>query len=148
MGQLCRGCLRVGVRGKPQSGTNRHSSSRPTTSVEKTLTPGPASFLEMLSSSGCPQVKSTQYFQTIRRRPDRAVIRDEWIKHVVDYPVKETIQQDGRIRRWAPIAEMDDRYLRVILLADRETVHMLSLIGRSSHEDSIFPGFRHALYRI
>ena len=33
------------------------------------------------------------------------------------------IQKDGRIRRWAPIAEMDGRYLRVILLPDRETVH-------------------------
>jgi len=29
----------------------------------------------------------------------------------------------GRIRRWAAIAEMDGRYLRVILLADGETVH-------------------------
>jgi hypothetical protein len=41
----------------------------------------------------------------------------------MDHPVRETIQQDGRIRRWAPIAEMDGRYLRVILLADGETVH-------------------------
>ena len=38
-------------------------------------------------------------------------------------PVKETIQQDGRIRRWAPIAEMDGKFLRVILLPDGETVH-------------------------
>jgi len=33
------------------------------------------------------------------------------------------IQQDGRIRRWAQIDEMDGRYLRVILLPDEETVH-------------------------
>jgi hypothetical protein len=37
--------------------------------------------------------------------------------------VKEVIQKDGRIRRWAPIAEMRGRYLRVILLSDKETVH-------------------------
>jgi len=37
--------------------------------------------------------------------------------------VKEVIQSDGRIRRWAPIADMDGKYLRVVLLADAETVH-------------------------
>jgi hypothetical protein len=51
------------------------------------------------------------------------MIRDEWIQRVVDHPVKETVQQDGRIRRWAPIAEMDGKCLRVILLPDGETVH-------------------------
>lgn len=59
----------------------------------------------------------------MRDRPDRAVIRLEWIEHVVANPVREVIQQDGRIRRWAPIAEMDGKYLRVILLPDGETVH-------------------------
>jgi hypothetical protein len=42
---------------------------------------------------------------------------------VIDFPAKEVIQADGRIRRWAPIPEMGGRYLRVILLADGETVH-------------------------
>jgi hypothetical protein len=68
-------------------------------------------------------VKFTQYFHAMRQRPDRAMIQDEWIQRVIDQPVKEVIQQDGRIRRWAPIAEMGGRYLRVILLADGETVH-------------------------
>jgi hypothetical protein len=68
-------------------------------------------------------VKFTQYFLAIQKRPDRAVIRLEWIRHAVDQPVKEVIQKDGCIRRWAPIAAMDGRYLRVILLSDGETVH-------------------------
>jgi hypothetical protein len=68
-------------------------------------------------------VKSTEYFRATRRRPDRAIIRDEWIQQVIDHPVRETIQRDGRVRRWAPIAEMKGKYLRVILLPDRETVH-------------------------
>jgi hypothetical protein len=68
-------------------------------------------------------VKFTLYFQAMRSRPDRAMIRIEWIQHVVEHPVKEVIQQDGRIRRWAPIQEMEGRYLRVILLPDGETVH-------------------------
>jgi hypothetical protein len=68
-------------------------------------------------------VKFTQYFQVMRQRSDRSMIQMEWIQHVIDHPVKEVIQQDGRIRRWAPILEMDRRYLRVILLSDGETVH-------------------------
>jgi hypothetical protein len=68
-------------------------------------------------------MKFTQYFQAMRSRSDRAMIRIEWIQQVVEHPVKEVIQKDGRIRRWAPIQEMEGRYLRVILLPDGETVH-------------------------
>jgi len=68
-------------------------------------------------------VKCTQYFISIRERADRAFIRPEWIQYVIDHPMKEAIQEDDRIRRWAAITEMDGRYLRVILLPDGETVH-------------------------
>ena len=68
-------------------------------------------------------VKFTRYFQAMRQRPDRAAIRLEWVERVVENPLREVIQQDGRIRRWAAITEMDERYLRVILLPDGETVH-------------------------
>jgi hypothetical protein len=68
-------------------------------------------------------VKTTQYFQTIRARKDRAVIKDEWIQYVIDHPEREYIQADGRIRRWAKINEMQDKYLRVIMLPDGETIH-------------------------
>jgi len=68
-------------------------------------------------------MKTTQYFQYTRQRPDRAAILDEWIDRVVRNPLREEIQSDGRIRRWARIAEMENRALRVILLEDGETVH-------------------------
>ena len=68
-------------------------------------------------------MRFTRYFEYMRRRADRAVIRLEWIEHAIAHPVREQIQRDGRIRRWAPIAEMDGRYLRFILLPDGETVH-------------------------
>ena len=68
-------------------------------------------------------MKFTAYFEAVRQRPDRAIIRDEWIRHVVSNPVREQIQADGRIRRWASIVEMGSRYLRVVLLPDGETVH-------------------------
>jgi len=70
----------------------------------------------------CP-VKSTRYFLAMRERPDRAMIRLEWIQHVIAHPEKEVVQQDGRIRRWARIEALDGRALRVILLPDGETVH-------------------------
>lgn len=68
-------------------------------------------------------MKTTQYFQYTRQRPDRAMILDEWIDRVVENPLREEIQSDGRIRRWARIAEMENRALRVILLEDGVTVH-------------------------
>jgi hypothetical protein len=68
-------------------------------------------------------MKFTAYFEAVRQRPDRAIIRDEWIQHVISNPVREQIQADGRIRRWGPIVEMGNRYLRVVLLPDGETIH-------------------------
>ncbi|MDA2923327.1 hypothetical protein MYX65_01510 [Acidobacteria bacterium AH-259-L09] len=68
-------------------------------------------------------MKFTRYFEAMRRRPDRATIQLEWIQRVVENPIKEIVQKDGRIRRWAPIPEMDGKFLRVILLPDGETVH-------------------------
>ena len=68
-------------------------------------------------------VKSTQYFLAMHRRPDRVGIEMEWIQRVIKNPIKETVQQDGRIRRWASIPEAGGRYLRVVLLPDGETVH-------------------------
>ena len=68
-------------------------------------------------------MKFTKYFESMRTRPDRAMIKLEWIQQAVNHPVKEVVQADGRIRRWAPIEDMEGRYLRVILLPDGETVH-------------------------
>ena len=68
-------------------------------------------------------VKTTAYFREMRKRPDRAAIQDEWITETVRNPLAERIQDDGRIRRWRRIPEMDNRALRVILLDDGETVH-------------------------
>ncbi len=78
-------------------------------------------------------MKKTQYFEYTRKRPDRAQIKDKWIKYVIDNPEKTQTQSDGRIRRWAKIAAVN-KYLRVILLEDRETVHN-AFFDRSYKED-------------
>jgi hypothetical protein len=40
-----------------------------------------------------------------------------------DNLIRETVQSDGRIQRWTQVPEMENRYLRVVLLPDGETVH-------------------------
>ena len=42
---------------------------------------------------------------------------------MIQNPLKEEVQSDERIRKWARITEMENRALRVILLEDGETVH-------------------------
>ncbi|AEI15503.1 MULTISPECIES: hypothetical protein [Flexistipes] len=67
-------------------------------------------------------MKTTKYFNYTRERTDRSKIKIEWIEHVITNPEKSEIQSDGRIRKWAKIPEVN-KYLRVIILEDGETVH-------------------------
>ena len=67
-------------------------------------------------------MRCTAYFSYTRNRPDRVCIKDEWIQRAIERPVKTIIQSDGRIRKWVKITE-EDKYLRVILLPDGQTVH-------------------------
>lgn len=67
-------------------------------------------------------MKFTEYFLHTRERPDRARIKLEWIQEAIENPVHTEVQSDGRIRRWTKVQELN-RFLRVILLEDGETVH-------------------------
>lgn len=80
-------------------------------------------------------MKFTQYFQAMRQRPDRAIIEIEWIQRVIEHPLKEIVQQDGRIRRWACIEEANGKYLRVICfpMGRLFTTHFLT--GRLRYEN-------------
>jgi hypothetical protein len=68
------------------------------------------------------EMKTTQYFDYVRKRPDRVQIKEDWIKVVIENPERTETQSDGRIRKWGKILETG-KYLRVILLEDGETVH-------------------------
>ena len=68
-------------------------------------------------------MKFTQYFFYTREREDRRDIRMEWIERAVTNPIREQVQSDGRIRRWARIPEAGGKYLRVVLLENGKTVH-------------------------
>ena len=78
-------------------------------------------------------MKTTQYFEYVKKRPDRAGIKEDWIRFVIENPERTEAQSDGRIRKWAKIIEAD-RYLTVILLEDGETVHN-AFFDRSFKED-------------
>ena len=67
-------------------------------------------------------MKTSKYFEYVRRRPDRAMITDAWIREVIENPVETSVQSDGRFKKWAFIKDAG-KYLRVILLEDGETIH-------------------------
>jgi len=80
-------------------------------------------------------MKCTQYFLFIRKRPDRAIIKDEWILKAINNPIKMEVQSDGKIRKWSFIEEVE-KYLRVVLLEDGETVHN-AFFDRSFKEEEL-----------
>jgi len=70
-------------------------------------------------------MKTTRYFeeQVLRKRP---YILREWCELALADPVASVTQIDGRQRRWVKVrlpAEESDRFLRVVVLPDGETVH-------------------------
>jgi hypothetical protein len=67
-------------------------------------------------------MKTTRYFreQVLRKRP---YIQLEWCERILADPLATIVQEDGRVRFWGIIPELGERALRVVTLADRETVH-------------------------
>ena len=66
--------------------------------------------------------KSGHFNEDVSRRPDREEITDEWRERALHDPEYVERQRDGRTRRWTYIAERG-KWLRVVVLADGETVH-------------------------
>ncbi len=69
-----------------------------------------------------PEYRYTRYFEdeVLRKRP---YLKREWCIRVIEHPVRSEKQEENRWRYWAPIAELGGRYLRVVTLADRTTIH-------------------------
>jgi len=66
-------------------------------------------------------MKTTDYFAegVMVQRP---YLKQEWIEHVLNQPIRKEIQANGRIRYWAFIAEFG-KCLGVVTEPDGETVH-------------------------
>lgn len=69
-----------------------------------------------------PMYRFTEYFEreVLRKRP---YLKREWCLRVLQDPVRVERQEDNRLRFWAPIAELEGRYLRVVTLDDGRTIH-------------------------
>ena len=66
--------------------------------------------------------KYTEYFEkeVLRKRP---YIKKEWCVRIVNNPVKVEKQELNRYRFWGEIQELDGRFLRVVTLEDKITIH-------------------------
>ena len=66
--------------------------------------------------------KFTEYFEkeVLRKRP---YIKIEWCIRVLENPLKVEKQKHNRYRFWAAIEELDERFLRVVTLEDKITIH-------------------------
>jgi len=67
-------------------------------------------------------IKTTAYFreQVLRKRP---YIQVDWCERILARPLVRAVQADGRIRFLGVVPELQGRVLRVVTLADGETVH-------------------------
>jgi hypothetical protein len=69
-----------------------------------------------------PGYRYTQYFENevLRKRP---YLKREWCHFVIENSVRTEIQDDDRVRFWAKIDDLGGKYLRVVTLSDRVTIH-------------------------
>lgn len=66
-------------------------------------------------------MKTTRYFEE-QILSKRRYLRREWCQEAIRRPLRKEVQPDGRIRHWIFVTELG-KYLRVVTLADGETVH-------------------------
>jgi len=69
-----------------------------------------------------PVYKSTSYFKNEVLRK-RVYLKKEWCIRIIENPEHMEKQSDGRYRFWGSVDELGGRYLRVITLPDRITIH-------------------------
>ena len=64
----------------------------------------------------------TEYFEKAVLKK-RLYLRREWCVHVLEHPIRSEPQEHNRYRFWGEIAELEGRYLRVVTLDDKRTIH-------------------------
>ena len=68
------------------------------------------------------EYRFTDYFEkeVLRKRP---YLKKEWCIRAVEQPIRFEPQEHNRYRFWVEIEELEGRYLRVITLQDKVTIH-------------------------
>jgi len=69
-----------------------------------------------------PTYQFTPYFENEVLRK-RAYLRKEWCIRAIEQPLRVERQEHNRWRFWIAVPELGGRYLRVITLEDRVTIH-------------------------
>ncbi|MEA3476037.1 MAG: hypothetical protein U9R23_06345 [Candidatus Cloacimonadota bacterium] len=66
--------------------------------------------------------KFTKYFESkvLIKRP---YLKKEWCIRVLEKPIKVERQEGNRYRFWGIIPELGDKFLRVVTLDDKITIH-------------------------
>ena len=64
----------------------------------------------------------TQYFENEILRK-RTYLKKEWCLRIIENPLKIEEQENGRVRFWGEIKELDGKILRVVTLSNRTTIH-------------------------
>jgi hypothetical protein len=69
-----------------------------------------------------PEYRYTPYFEqeVLRKRP---YLKREWCEYTIENAIRSEPQEQNRWRFWAPIADLEGRYLRVVTLEDKVTIH-------------------------
>ena len=55
--------------------------------------------------------------------PTTEVVKSAFAARVLDEPIRAKPQEKNRYRFWAAVPELEGRYLRVITLEDKLTIH-------------------------
>ena len=64
----------------------------------------------------------TRYFENEVLRK-RSYLKKEWCLRIIEQPLKIEEQENGRVRFWGEVRELDGRVFRVVTLSDRKTIH-------------------------
>ncbi|MBI4645649.1 MAG: hypothetical protein HY738_03390 [Bacteroidia bacterium] len=68
------------------------------------------------------EYKYTQYFENkvLEKRP---YLKKEYCIRIIEKPIKVEKQENNRFRFWGKIHELDNKFLRIITLEDKITIH-------------------------
>ena len=79
------------------------------------------------------EYRFTEYFENEVLRK-RRYLKKEWCIRVIKAPVREEVQGNNRVRFWGACSELEGRYLRVVTLQNKVTIHNAFPDRGLSHE--------------
>ena len=62
----------------------------------------------------------TEYFEKVLLK---AISQERMVSRVLDAPIRSEPQAENRFRFWGKVPELQGRYLRVVTLEDKVTIH-------------------------